>query len=99
MAFYVTRSGNSVGLSGRFNASAIYYILGALNDALERGYEDYVLDFSACETALNGSPAGSVNASKAAGLEPRARYPSVSFSRMRFTCAGRPSSHPTRERA
>jgi anti-anti-sigma regulatory factor len=52
MAFNVTRSGNTVRLSGRFNASAIYWIVGALNDALEKGYEDYVLDFSPCETAF-----------------------------------------------
>ena len=52
MAFTITREGNSIRIGGRFSASAVYWTIGALNEGLQRGYEDYVLDFSPCETVF-----------------------------------------------
>jgi anti-sigma regulatory factor (Ser/Thr protein kinase) len=52
MAFKMARDGNRIEVSGRFNSSAVYLMLQHLNDGLERGYQDFVLDFSLCEAAF-----------------------------------------------
>lgn len=47
----VVRSGNRIRFLGRVNARAHREFLYCLSDGLERGYEDFVLDFSVCDRA------------------------------------------------
>ena len=47
----VSRSGNRIRFLGRVNARAHREFLYCLSDGIERGYEDFVLDFSACDRA------------------------------------------------
>lgn len=48
----VKRNGNRIRFVGKVNAYAHYQFMWCLSDSLRRGYEDVVLDFSACKSAF-----------------------------------------------
>ncbi len=52
MAPQTTRLKNRVVHSGKLNSYAAYWILARLNEASEKGYEDFILDLRECETAF-----------------------------------------------